>query len=291
MFKKVCFALFAAVFGFVACDKEKDDQTISTYRVLMVFVTEINVTAQSVGSDSGEITVDYKMSNYEREMLTTFSSKMSDWLNDALKDVVKIEVDHYFTTAKFTNRDFTSVYWPTMDDIPEISRIVADYHSVIVTLYATEKDGERTLMSYGGFSNGKSSTVYLEFFYGFAYQPGMYPNKSNLIDGNGNLTSLGFTTVMNLMDKELVVGSSGIIPWFMNVMNVYVHELTHSVELQSGAGEVYPFHDAMAAVSKFKPQSDMLLPVKLYLRGEAFTIEEGPQGRKVGIPRSYWKVL
>jgi hypothetical protein len=216
---------------------------------------------------------------------------MSDWLNDALEDVVKIDVDNYFTTTKLTNKDFSSVYLPTMDDVPEISGLINDYNSVIVTLYVTEKDGERTLMSAAGFSTGKSSIVYLENFYGFAYHPDRFSNKSDYVNSNGNLTSLGFTTVMNLMDEELVIGNTGLIPWFMNVMDIYVHEFTHSVELQSGAGDIYQFHDAMGAVNKFMPESDMLLPVRLYLRGEAFTIEEGPQGRKVGIPRLYWQKI
>ena len=294
LLRKAFFMLLAAIIGFVGCSKDKDDNITvidSTYKILMVFVTDINVTAPPYGysPDLEEITVDYKMSDYERQMLTTFSSKMSDWLNGALEGIVKIDVDYYFTTVKLTNKDFLTVYQPTIDDIPEISKLIDDYGSVIITLYMTEKGGEKAMMFAPGFSTGKSSVVYLENFYGFTYHPDRFQNKSNYVNVNGNLTSLGFETIMNLMDEELVIGHTGLIPWFMNVMNIYVHEFTHSVGLQSGAEDVYQFHDAMSAVSKFMPEKDMLEPVRLYLRGEAFTIEEGPKGRKVGVPRSYWK--
>jgi hypothetical protein len=220
-----------------------------TYKILMVFVTEAHAVISGVS-------IDYTMSEIERQICELFTVQMSKYLNEWFDGLVKFEIDVYFTTVaigrvcfRAANDNGRSSWFVFARDIPECSGMIENYRSVVTT--SCMNDYDYLLHSVAGSAITKYASVHLE-----AMLRGLLINNIPL------------ETLLDLTD----------IHW-KTMMYVYLHEFTHTAEM--ALGFYYEFHAVIIYYGNTMSSLDI---IKLYLLNQAIL-----DGKRVGIPYSYWK--
>lgn len=225
-----------------------------TYKILMVYVTELDATVQSVRGN-GDFDVYYKMSDFDIKVCKTVTKQVSNCLNDMLDGLVTFEVDEYFTTVPVGSESFK---YDGEDNyifairIPEIkdSGIYKKYQSILTVFGLDDYDME--FCSSSGVATDKYGCVFLESVY-----------EENLINND---------PLENLLDLNYW-------RWY-SIIEPFIHELAHTLELQ--IYDSYLYH-SIIRWAHAQLMYDHILMNKLYFLN---MIEI--DGKKVGIPIEFW---
>ncbi|MDE6414089.1 MAG: InlB B-repeat-containing protein [Anaeroplasmataceae bacterium] len=248
--------------------KWKPIKEVPVYKILMIYVTEIHAALET--SYYGTIQVDYVMNEIEREHCKVISLRMEEYLEAILNGTVDFQVDTYFTKEPLHEDSFdrgsTVIVsgGKIFDDfgidtqrgkISEVNDILDNYSSVM-TLFSLNDD-ESKLHITAGSSGAKYGEIHLDYdFFQFKDNP-------------ENTFNFSYPGVYNV--------------WIGN-MGTYIHEFTHTVELQLSGKDNYGIHNALSYLGKegvsLKTEFDYLYS---YLRNE-FNIGD----RNVGIPYEFW---
>lgn len=233
-----------------------------TFKVLLVFTSEIYA---ELTTYSGYVhNVAYKMTPLERQIMEIVALKFAAELNDMLRGEVKFVVDTYFTTIPLGKENV----WPGMTSltfidytvearvIPEISRMLDDYRSVLVTSNFNDYlNGVDSLFVAAGSAGHKYGSIHMEGLFS-RYQTER--PMEELLD-------------MSLLQTQLS---------YNDYVGTYLHEFTHTVDPLQGT-----FHKAQSYhydIVKYNyEQRDVIGP---YLRKEYEM-----NGDKVGIPFYVWE--
>ena len=250
---------------------------VATYKILIVFVTEFSATLEvsrpyfmADPSEYVMTTVDYKMTETERQICELSVVLLTEQLNRLLEDTVIFEIDYYFTTetlgAEHISRSFflrneqlESDYslWATR--IPEVSDILDDYQSVITVF--SMNDYANLLRSAAGLGGNKYACIYLETF----FHQMIYDN-------------IPIETLLDLTNPY------ALRRWNY-ILSLYTHEFTHTVELML-KDPPQEFHKATAeflVTHGYGLDGGRLEVYGLYLRYEATL-----NGERAGIPNGFW---
>ncbi|KAA6334029.1 hypothetical protein EZS27_017616 [termite gut metagenome] len=203
-------------------------KTQITYKILMVFVTEIHTIIDGFA-------IDYKMKNIDKQIFELMQRELSKYLNEWFYGLVNFEIDILYTTIPLNEKNFDSgnnsgkiTYYIMADNIPEVEGIIRDYHSVITSF--SMNDFDWILHSVSGMGSIKFACIHWEDFIGRDADNEAFSNS--LLD----ITSFNWNTF-----KE-----------------AYLHEFTHTIEQSL---DVYEFHSIFLNNSSF----DHLTLIKLYL--------------------------
>ncbi|MDE7453377.1 MAG: InlB B-repeat-containing protein [Clostridia bacterium] len=226
-----------------------------TYKVLMVYATEIDATLPSV-KGNGNLDVYYQMSDFDIEICKTVTRQMRSYLNDMLDGLVTFEIDEYFTTVPVRADSFykgQANNYIFAENIPEIVNlgIHGEYQSILTVFCMNDYAYEFRIAS--GLGGEKYGTVYLESVYD-----------------------------ENLLNNDPLEDILDINYWRWNsIIEPFIHELIHTIELRIGA---YSYHSVVSEYGR-NGNNDLDLSVeKLYLLNQAL-VEAG----QVGIPYEFWK--
>ena len=236
-----------------------------TYKILLVYVTEINATLQA--KDGMYRQINYKMSDLEREFYELTTQYLKRVMDGMLDGLVDFQVDEYYTTELVITEYFdkdrgANILFP--DGIPEVKDIITEYDSVLTV--DNLNDYKEKLRYWRGIAQRKNGEICADPFF---YQVHMYcATLEEVIESfaNGGYvdTKSGYG-IFNFLEV-----------WFDTI----VHELAHTIERRMG---LYEYHSMLGDalfdkhLSKFEAQ-------KLYYLNEAVI-----DGEKVGIPYEFWK--
>jgi S-layer domain protein len=225
-----------------------EEETI-VYPILMVFVTDVE--GEFIGQEGQTIKVDYKMPELQRKICEMIPEMLSEELNEILKGIAVCELDTYFTERTVNQDSFET--FSTVDDkktyslfpytMGEVTPLLPYYRSVANTV--SQNDYEQELHRGSGEAQAKYATVHLDsMFVGII-------NKESSME--------------KLLDKNHMNWPS--------YMQLYVHELIHSMEQNYPYEELFQLH----SVGNYYERE------KQYLRCEYMN-----DGVACGIPRDYW---
>jgi uncharacterized repeat protein (TIGR02543 family) len=249
--------------------------TPPVYKILMVYVTEIHATLMSNKNPQHvdiPIQVNYVMNDIERQFCKQLTEKFEQRLNGSFNQLVIFDVDEYFTTYAVTNdssshnniqklRDSNGNRFYTVSavDLPEVKHLLADYRSVLTTFCLN--DYKQLLLYSDGIAGAKYGSVYLE------------SSLRGVVNANLSLENVLETGKYYTYDF-----------WETCVIETYVHEFIHTVELQVEADNNLsiglPFHD----IIRMDQNDDEYALNTSYLLN---LIELG--GERVGIPYEFWE--
>lgn len=248
--------------------KWKPINEVPVYKILMIYVTEVHATLES--KQDGMIQVDYIMNEIEREHCKVISLRMEEYLEAILNGTVDFQIDTYFTKEPLNEDNFhrgTTIIFEGGErfydygillgngDLPEVSDMLDNYGSALVSF--SLNDDENKLHITAGSADAKYAQIHLDYdFFQF---------KDNPKD------TFDFTY-------------PGVYDVWVGKMGTYIHEFTHTVEMQLSSKDNYGIHNARAYLGKegvaLKTDFDYLYS---YLRNE-FNIGD----RNVGIPYEFW---
>lgn len=240
----------------------------ATYEILMIYVTEVSGTFEK--DDGSNVTVDYKMTDTEKQVCELTSVMFGQYLNALMNGLVVFEVDNYFTTEILGREHFVqgsdawynTIYMLNGYDIPEISNKINCYRSVITTFCLNDYIGQ--LRGGAGFGSNKFAGVHMESLFG--------------------VTQQGY-------DLEYLFNFSnqGVTDWWEFFMQLYLHEFTHTVEMH-----YYNYHDTLnyygnkygnisqGLGSKQSGISEIEV-IRLFLLNQAKV-----DNKIIGIPKDFW---
>lgn len=245
--------------------KWKPIKEVPTYKILMIFVSEVHATLES--SYKGMMQVDYVMNDVERILCEQIPIRMESYLEAILNGTVDFQIDAYFTKQPVVTEDFiqststydgvTSIYSYLLNrdfkPLSEVKDMQENYDSVITSF--SLNDPESYLYVGAGVAGKKYANLHLED-----------------VIGTGNLEYR--------LDLSYPLTYSG----FVHQMEFYIHEFTHTVELQLQTEDFYGIHAVcdyyVDNIGGANTEFDFL---KDYLRNE-FNIGD----RNVGIPYEFW---
>lgn len=226
----------------------------ATYKILMLFVTEISDVVLE-GEDGNSYEVNRRMSEGEKAACENLSVLFADYLNNIMDGLpIQFEVDTYFTTIPIEQDSFKQErvavrdgsvrmsYFVSAEKIPEVGEKLSQYGSIITSMYLGE-NSQGILGDIAALGQKKYACVY--------YDP---------------------WGIENLLEVSLYRDL---------LLYRYAHEFTHTVEYNF-RGIIHDYHDALNRVASF--EVDYM--TKSYLRHEAII-----DGIRVGIPYSAWKSL
>ncbi len=232
-----------------------------TYKILVIFVTEIDATITSV-KGNGDMHVYYKMSDFDLKICKNVTTLLNTHLNDMLDGLVTFEIDEYYTTVPVGTESIN--YLDTDNiidayDIPEINNldILKNYWSVLTVFnmgdYSSEFHGD------AGMATEKYGMVHLESVY-----TGCIINDE---------------PVEYLLDVNFWRWNASIEP--------FLHELAHTIEMRIYGDKISYYHRTMMAkqfelISEYGYVDTVLLNKYYYLN------EVENEGKKVGIPIEFW---
>ncbi|MCM1009079.1 MAG: InlB B-repeat-containing protein [Ruminococcus flavefaciens] len=226
-----------------------------TYKILMVYVTELDATLPSV-KGNGDFDVHYKMSDFDIEICKTITKQVSYYLNDMLDGLVTFEVDEYFTTVPVGDDGVSKGSVANIilaNEIPEIynSGINKNYQSILTVFCMNDYNYE--FRTSAGAAHEKYGTVYLETVYSGC-----------------------------LINKEPLEYLLEFTFWrWHDIIEPFLHELAHTIEMHMY--DAYDYH-AIIHWAHNQLMYDHILMNKLYYLN---MIEI--DGKKVGIPIEFWK--
>lgn len=188
----------------------------------MVFVDEIHATLETTEGES--IEVNYKMSAIEKQICHLIPYQVSKYLNEWFDGAVNFQVDTYFTTVPLgresfscgTNSSDKSCYYIFANKISEITGILDNYRSVIITFGMNDYDS--LLRGAAGVATNKYAAVHLESLL-----------KSFFIN------NVPLETLLDIFYQD-----------WESIAILYLHEFTHTVEMcffDEHGLTVYEFHE------------------------------------------------
>lgn len=245
--------------------KWKPIKEVPVYKILLVYVTEVHATLES--NHGGMKKVDYIMSDFERRKCEFASIKIEEYLEGILNGTVDFQIDTYFTKEPLTEDNFyqglttlggESLFFdygidPKMGHLPEINDRIEDYRSILVSFCLNDDDASFHVTA--GHAGKKFGNMHLETLFYVSNPEYTY-----------DLTYQGVYFTWNIM------------------MGFFIHELTHTMEMQLKPEDDYGIHEAWDYVLEnggvVKTEFDFLYD---YLRNE-FSVGD----RNVGIPYEFW---
>ncbi len=229
-----------------------------TYKILLVFADEIKGSFETM--DGTYVDVDYKLSPLERQVCEQIPIQLSKLLNEWFYGYINFEVDAYFTTQPIGIECFspsrgsdTINYYLYAYNIPEVMDKLPDYRSVVTAF--SMNDYDQILRSYTGIGADKFASIHLESVFLSA-----------------KINDIPYETFLdpNSIDYHSL---------WIGVLDTFVHELTHTIELVIGV-DYFDYHTALDNGNPW----DTLNETKLYLLNQYYY-----EGEKVGIPIDFWK--
>lgn len=247
--------------------KWRSTKPLPTYKILLVFVTEIH--ADLVGTDRNMVKVDYIMTETEKKFCELITTRMEEYLNAIFNETVRFIVDSYFTKEVFTTKDIKRGtaslgdkifldYAVWTDEIPEIQDLLPEYGSILTTFCLN--DWYHNLHITAGHAGAKYGNIHFD----------------SVID----------QWVMSGHDLDMIFDYSypGSFSQLEGMLETYLHEFTHTIEMQLRKEDDYGLHEVAIYYShKYKPIESEYIFMCDYLRGN-FDVD----GRKVGIPYEFW---
>lgn len=255
--------------------KWKALKTVPTYKILLIFVTEVH--GDFEGTNGNMIRVDTVMSDLQKKLCLKIARRMETYLEALLYATIDFEIDTYFTQKPLTQENFYQGTTGLPDSsgtiklfydygidvkhngIPEVNAIIGNYRSVLTTFNLNDLEGQ--LHATAGNAEAKFGEIHYE-----AIDRGYVPPDMTQEDMYFDETYPGV-----------------FLSWSWH-MELYIHEFTHTVELQPEIIGKYGIHEAESDYSQIYGAVDS--PFRIlgpYLRGE-YQIK----GENVGIPYSFW---
>ncbi|MCH5142282.1 MAG: InlB B-repeat-containing protein [Clostridiales bacterium] len=244
---------------------------LPTYRVLMVFVTEVHgdfIAGNNIKPETlNNVRVDYVMSETEKKVANKLVGYFGDYLNAILNAKVNFEVDLFFTTQPWTKNNFIKGsdggvirYSPYEKLMPEeVLNLVEGYDSVITTFCLC------------GYENGYVLT-------GNTAGTGRAKFAEVTWEGVTDIGTSEGTPFEKLLDPN---DPNTFWCWEANI-ETYIHEFIHTVEGQMG--ELGLLHVLLQYhFENFQNTSSFDL-MRQYLGG--YYIKDG---ENVGIPYEFWE--
>ncbi len=251
---------------------------IPTYKILLIFVTEVHGDFETNHGESDIVRVDYVMSELQKKVCLEIAQRLETYLEAILNATVDFEVNTYFTNESLTRANFYrgSVGLPDSsgsiklfdsyginirhNGIPEVNEMIVNYRSVLTIFSLNDEDGELHLVA--GAAEAKFGEIHWEAL-------GL---------GHG---SNGVTEETEYFNETY----PGVFSGWENRMNFFIHEFTHTVEFQLNDEDNYGIHNAEHYYRElYGPIDTEFLLFNPYLCGK-FEIEEG----NIGIPYSFWE--
>ena len=228
-----------------------------TYKLLIVYITKLDVLIPD-RTNSSKVQVNYKMTDFERQMCHAITKQMKTYLDDMFDGLVTFEVDEYFTENLVTTESVTTglaadgkkTNWIMADRIPEVKDMLDDYQSVFTSF--SLNDVELKLHN----SNGVAGPKYGAIYFDTLFLP---------------LTALN-EPIENLFDLNY---------WgWVEVLEPFNHELAHTIEMQIDA---YEYNWTVSYYQQVYGMNDNIEITKLYFNNKAVI-----DGVEVGIPIEFW---
>lgn len=246
--------------------KWKPIKEVPVYKILLIFVTEVHATLES--SYKGMMQVDYVMNDVERILCEQVPVRMESYLEAILNGTVDFQIDVYFTKQAVVTEDFikSSSSYDGITPInsyllnrnykplQEVKDMQENYDSVLTTF--SLNDPNSYLYVGAGVAGKKYGNLHLED-----------------VIGTGNLEYR-----LDITDPLTYSG-------YVHQMEFYIHELTHTIELQLQNEDFYGIHAVWDYyVEKIGGAADTEFDFLCdYLRNE-FNVGD----RNVGIPYEFW---
>lgn len=246
--------------------KWKPIKEVPIYKILLVYVTEIHATLES--NHGGMKKVDFVMTDLERQICELTSKRTEEYLEAILNGTVDFQVDSYFTKEPLTEDNFFQgssltlggggPYYdyginPEIGQLPEVNDKLDKYGSILICFSLNDDDASFHVTA--GSAGKKWGNIHLESIIG-------YEN----------------------LEYDLDLTYPGIYRGWIEHIGLYIHELTHTIELQLRNEDFYGMHEAAQYYSEHKgvghTEFDFLYD---YLRNE-FSVGD----RNVGIPYEFW---
>ncbi|MDE6047183.1 MAG: InlB B-repeat-containing protein [Anaeroplasmataceae bacterium] len=242
--------------------KWKPTKEVPVYKILMIYVTEIHAALET--TYYGTIQVDYVMSDLEKKRFELIALRMEEYLEAILNGTVDFQVDTYYTKQPLSEENFfrgtTGLGDKIYDDygiqvdrgaLPEVNDVLDDYGSVLTSFSLNDNEGKLHIT--GGSAGEKYGNIHLEFM--------------------SEVSEYEYDFTQQLVYEDWIIREG-----------LYIHEFTHTVEMQLSGKDVYGIHNAAQYISNkgggVRTDFDYLYD---YLRNE-FNIGD----RNVGIPYEFW---
>lgn len=243
------------------------------YEILLIYVTEVQATFRAL--DGTEVVVDYKMDERDLQLYHMITTQFDIYLNEMFDGLVTFVIDEYYTHEVMREENFyraaTSEFVDVRiyaENIPEVADMLDDYENYITTCYLTDPD--MLLNNCAGVAKYKSSNIHLQE----TIAPSLF--KGTEIDrGDALLSSF----------NSYHFGGTNLHLWD-DLMEIYIHEFTHSVELGLTEAQLYEFHNVLVNCSNISTNyvADRSMEItRLYLLNQAEY-----NGKIVGIPFTVW---
>lgn len=243
-----------------------------TYKILLVYVTEIDATLYSYVTKS-DIKINYAMTDLEREFCKLTTKRLEKYLDDMLDGLVDFVVDEYFTEETIVTDDFQRIFGSKVEysldpeRIPEVSKMLSGYDSVLSVFNMNDYDYK--LHFAAGSAVAKYAEINFDSFYSTlnVYKSSLQTAVNALNKGNDvDLESVGMSGTYLLKDY-----------WF----SVFTHELAHTIEQRVN---LYSYHKTVVWELHYNQHYKPIIADKFYYLNEAVM-----EGKKVGIPYEFWK--
>jgi len=245
------------------------------YKILMVYVTEFKATLTKCDK-SGTVDVDYKMSDFERQLCHVITQKYRDFMNETMDGLVKFKIDEYFTTQPLGKEHVTiaggvkldgTVYMDNLlyaDKIPEVQDKLDDYRTVMVTFNLNDYDS----VLHTGAGVAAEGTIFGCYYLDSAIK------KYNIAVHE---------PLENLLNMDHL--------FWMDFIDALIHETIHTMEsYYYHHPDSSLLHDAWDIfISYGDKDNDGNNNSDLHLY-KLFLLEEAPlYGQKMGVPYRYWQ--
>lgn len=248
--------------------KDGEDEVAPTYKILLTMTDELHTILYSPVLDD-DVIVDYKMSALEKKFVALMALRMSEYLNEWFEDSVNFEVDSYFTIAPVGTEEERigkdifqqghygpmTTYWLYPHDLQEVWDLQYKYNSALNTLGL--HDDEHILHSYNsaGITDANQSSISLDSMFAGC--------------------KTGNVPLQNIYETILAEESYSWTEWLLDIP---LHEFTHTVELCYDLGELFDYHMADYYARDGMEASKLYLLHQLEVDGEL-----------VGIPPEFWR--
>ena len=228
------------------------------YKLLLVFVTEIDIHKSCKPYDTGYIDIEYTLTEEEQKLCKMIPRKLEEKLNEIFYGLIHFEIDTYFTKEPVTGdmafggisgdpfNDPLSISAP---DIPEVRPLINKYRAVLTTFNLNDYDEKYHTTMLGGLGSRKFAKIYLDSF----------------LDGI-DIESMWDTRHERYEDQ------------WNNLLETYLHEFCHTIEKDFGYAD---YHDAV--FTDRDVYKSTLEVTEEYLLGLAEY-----EGELVGVPYDYW---
>lgn len=228
------------------------------YKILLVFVTEIDIHKSCKPYDTGYIDIEYTLTEEEQKLCKMIPRKLEEKLNEIFYGLIHFEIDTYFTKEPVTGdmafggisgdpfNDPLSISAP---DIPEVRPLINKYRAVLTTFNLNDYDEKYHTTMLGGLGSRKFAKIYLDSF----------------LDGI-DIESMWDTRHERYEDQ------------WNNLLETYLHEFCHTIEKDFGYAD---YHDAV--FTDRDVYKSTLEVTEEYLLGLAEY-----EGELVGVPYDYW---